>query len=295
MLFSAGILLIFAASVIIYKCFPLLGSEGKWPQRLKAIAFECAKHCNIALIIILGTIAAMFLELTSMRSNYINSDTYFASVLSVGFLQRIGESAYNFFLLVRSINKYAFIIMMLVVAIAGVIYFRKKEKPSCRTVVLAKICLIAGPILFLFDVVLAAKAGPRYLGEIRCAYGPFFFLLLFIGLLSVYILQEREQARLFFPFILVVLLLVILNSRWPYQTFALGDKHALVRQFIPLFEEADRLDHKEIVLYLPKISPENWEIDWFSEMLYNHRVTLNKITVVEYIRSADQGVYYVVR
>jgi hypothetical protein len=295
MLFSAGILLIFAASVIIYKCFPLLGLEGKWPHRLKAIGFECAKHYNIALIIILGTIAAMFLELTSMRSNYINSDTYFASVFSVGFLQRIGESAYKFFLLVRSINKYAFIIMVLVVAMASVIYFRKKEKPPCPTVSLAKICLIAGPLLFLFDIALAAKAGPRYLGEIRCAYGPFFFLLLFIGLLSVYILQEREQARLFSPFILAVLILVILNSRWPYQTLALSDKHALVRQFIPLFEEADRLDHTEIVLYLPKISPENWEIDWFSEMLYNHRVTLNKITVVEYVRSADQNVYYVVR
>jgi hypothetical protein len=127
MLFSAAILLIFAVAVIVYRCFPLWRSEEKRSQRWKNMAVECVKHCNIALIIIGGTIAAMFLELTSMRSHNPYGDIYFDSVFSKAFAKRVGESAYLFFLHVRSINKYVFVIMVLVVVTAGVIYFRKRQ------------------------------------------------------------------------------------------------------------------------------------------------------------------------
>jgi hypothetical protein len=150
------------------------------------------------------------------------------------------------------------------------------------------------PILFIFDIFLAAKAGPYYLGQMRCAYGLFFYLVLFVGLLSIYLLQEIKLSAYFAPFILVVVILVVLNSNWPYRTFAKSyGRDFLVYSLIDTFVEADIAEHTKIILYIPEWEGhEDWEIaDCLTLMLYNHKITSNRIFVEKIIRGSD-SVHY---
>ena len=157
--------------------------------------------------------------------------------------------------------------------------------------------MISATLLPVFHVMLAAKAGPQYLSEIRCAYGAFFFAILGACLLSLYLLNEIPSLKIAAPFVLVILMLVMVNSRQPYQPHV---NAGLVHKLIPAFVEADSRGHTEITLYLPEISPRKWELDCLTDTLYNHRVTFSKIEIrsIEYSfercqNNEDECVYYV--
>ncbi|MCL2050560.1 MAG: hypothetical protein FWG91_02335 [Lachnospiraceae bacterium] len=303
MLFSAGILLAFASAVLIFRFFVNFGAEGNLSLMARSRNFftECVKQYNIAIAIIFGVLIAMVLETTSLRSKEILPDSYFGSIVDIEFLNRIGVAANNFFSLARSINKYIFAIIALIYLIVGIHYLLKKEagKPDILLSLPIK-CLISAAMLPFFYIVLSAKAGTHYAGEIRCVYGAFFFIILSVGFLSLYILRELPISRLFAPLILSIILLVALNTRWPFQVLSPYDEYALVHKLIPALVEADNEKHTKIILYVPEYSPEEWELHCLSDTLFIHRVTFNKIDIVsiEYstercLSRDDNCVYYV--
>jgi hypothetical protein len=269
-------------------------SKKKLSQRLKSFGNESVKHYNIALIIILGTITAMILESTSLRSKHADGETtYWGSLFSAEFGKRIGQAVNQFFQYVCSINKYVFIIMLLTILATCVVYFKNQKSRSHPAIILAIICLIAGPFLFVFDVLLAAKAGPWYLGEARCVYGPFFFLVLFIGLLLIYVFHEIKPSRPLFPFVLVAILLMALNSDSSYRSHGNEYMNYLANPLVATFTKADRLGYTNIVLYMPETSPAiGYLLETIPTTLHNHHITMNRINIEEIIISTNGKVYF---
>jgi hypothetical protein len=291
MLFSSGIILVFTGVILIYRFFSAYQVKEKLSSRLRIFSTECVKQYNLAIIIISGIIIAMLLELTSIRSQV------FESVSGSSLMTRISDSAYNIFLHARSINKYILVIMLLVFIIACFMYFKgKKEDRSNPIFLLAVKCLISIPILLIFHILLATRSLPRYVSEIRCAYGAYFFGILCISLLSIYILQELKYSRIVFPLVLMVILMVMVNSNWPYQNLAEENKESYVHQLVPAILEADEAGHTDITIYIPLGSAiEDWAIECLAEMLYYHKMTFYNINVKKGIieNSPDNLVYYV--
>lgn len=296
MLFSAAILLAFALSVIIYRFFisfrlkKTLGSRiGKWME-------DSFKQHNIAIIIIAGMIIAMVLEITSDRSNSLDfGNTYFGLLFSGAFLQRIGESASNFLIYIRSFNKYILLFMICIVAVSCVLYWRDR---SCKREGLSLCvmnCLISTGILFFFYTLLGAKAGPKYITEIRCTYGLFFFVILLVGIAAIYILKKISFAKIFLPIVISIIIMFMLNSLWPYRkgnwTY---EQEALMNSQIQTLVQADRQGHTSIELYVPNhYTNPLWVVkDKIAVALYNHKITKNKIIVTHLKYSADDSMYY---
>ncbi|MDR0221358.1 MAG: hypothetical protein LBI54_08160 [Lachnospiraceae bacterium] len=291
MLFSAGILLAFAAAVIVCR-FVSAGKKNRQP--IKEFAKECIRDYNILLVIILGTIIAMILELQSGRSNAAHHEnTYFGSLFDTEFLRRIGEAAVRFAALFGSMNKLVVLLLFVIIVAAGILYAVKANSRKNQAIGLLKESLAAMALLFLFYIIVAAKAGPKYLGEIWSSYGVFFFLLLAVGLVCVYVLQELKQAGLFFPLILTIIILLVPNQMWPYYSVSRSQQSDPVRAIIASFVEADSQGITEIELYLPERQLEKWQYDWQASLLYAHRVTANRIIINDVKVSPDNSVYFV--
>jgi ABC-type multidrug transport system fused ATPase/permease subunit len=173
-LFSAGALLFFVIAATIQKCFFGLRLKKGWVQAFKKAVATSFKQYNIAYIVIFATAIVMVMEANSPRSRYagVFGESYSGSLFSGEFLKRLGDSAYYFFLHVRSINKYVFVIMTLIFVATAVQLYRSKKtgRPASHpALALAITCVLAAALLFLFYLFLAAKAGPVYLGQIRCS------------------------------------------------------------------------------------------------------------------------------
>ncbi|MDR2547787.1 MAG: hypothetical protein LBC96_09855 [Lachnospiraceae bacterium] len=238
----------------------------------------------------------MGLELTSGRSADTGHGTYFGSVFSIEFIKRIGEAANYIFLHVRSLNKYIFLIIVLLGLVAVIHYFRNKKQQNEMMVILAIKCIVAVMILYPLLSVLSAKVGMKYVQDIRGAYGLFFYALIFVGLYSLYILKETRSARLYFPFVLVVVILVILNSRNPYTVITPPEKGevAFIFHYVPLLVEADERGYTDIFLYVPEVAEAEQDLNWIADTLHKHKVTTRRITITREL-SGDGSIYYVPR
>lgn len=292
MLFSASILLSFAISVLIFRFIQLYRRDGKKIQQLKNFGRDCIKNYSMALIVILGMAVEMCLESTSGRSRATYGDAYHGSLFSGAFLGRIWSSAINLFVLARSMSKYVFVITMLLFLITAIHYISHRESRANLNVYLAGICLSSAVFLSLFYVLISAKAGRALASHIHCVYGVFFFLILATSLSVAYMLQEIQLFQLFMPFALVVLLMVIINTSWPYRSNYLESKESYIRSVLPAIIEADALNHTVVDLYLPNInSTEMRDYTNIVTTLYKHRVIENKIKIEELKLSEDGSIY----
>jgi hypothetical protein len=297
LLFAAAILFSFAVAVAISRFYSAMKLKEKLVLRMKGFCREFFIDYNIALLIIVATIFAMILESTSLRSKSSGFGTYFGSPLSRVFLGRIGMSADYLGRNLLSINEYVCVLMIMVFVLAGIVHHRKRKSESAPSplVNFAGMCLIAGGFLSAFYILLAAKAGPHYLTWIQCTYGVFFFLIICVILLCLFIMQEVKISRVFVPFVLLALILVMFNSYWSYRKLAPTYRDDLVHSLVQMLAEADSLGYTEIELYISEGSRQlegGWEIDCLTDMLNNHNVTARKVNVeVKY--SNDGSAYYV--
>ena len=299
MLFSAGIIFAFSISVMISRFFIAFRGAGKFFGRLKRFASDYVGNYLVSLIIILGTFIAMVLEINSKRSKSAQfTDTYFGSIFSIEFLKRMGASASNFFLHIRLMNNYVLLILTLIVFAAFAICLKKKAKPD-PIINLAVQCFLSGVVLFLFYLVIGAKSGPSYIEQIRCVYGVFFFVVIFVGLSAIYVIKEMKHFIKCIPLVLILLVLVVANSSKPYnRVYELREE-----PLIAIFIEADKMGHTTIDLYGPydirvDVSEYHegkytWALDDITIALYNHRITKNRIRIGDYIVSSEDYVYYV--
>lgn len=294
MLFSAGILLSFAVSVVIIRFFSAFIHKQKISQRLKAFFIDLVRNYNIVLIIIAGMGAAMVLELQSGRSNADWDSIYTGSLFSSAFVNRIILSAGGLIGQIKSINKYVFLIIAFITLAAIICYMRQKNRQN-RIIGLALKCFI--PLLFLafFYAIVSAKAGIDRTGLIYCTYGMFFFLVLFISLTSLYLIEEVPFSRIFFPFISVIMIMIVLNSTsWPYFSFQTEEKAKITNQVISLIDEASESGHEAIVLYVPDNYPlPLWATSRLSHTLYFHNITPTKMTILDVKYSGNNSMYYV--
>ena len=152
MLFSAGILLSFAVAILVHELFFSLRTDEKIPIRLRMFFQSCMKNHIVAVIIVVMTVMAMLLELTSIRSNTMFPETYFGSIFSAEFIRRIGTSAINIYLLARSMSKYIFFIMLFITLTAIVLFIIKPQSRSSKAICLTVKSLIAGLFLFVFYI-----------------------------------------------------------------------------------------------------------------------------------------------
>jgi hypothetical protein len=290
MLFSAGILFSFAVVVIVHR---FLATKKKNWLEIKKFGGECWRDYNIAVVTIVGMLVAMILELQSGRSNAAHHETtYFGSLFSAEFVKRIGEAAGQFFTIVGAMNKLAVLLLLIVIVTAIILYIFKTDSRKNRAIGLMIESVAAAVFLFFFYILVAAKGGPTYLAAIRCSYGVFFFLILAFGLICVFVLQELKLSLLFFPLILTIIILLVPNQMWPYYSVSRSQDHALIHAIVPVLVEADSMDVTEIELYLPEGALEKWQYDWLASLLYQHRVTVNKITIVDVNTSSDNSVSF---
>lgn len=296
MLFSAGILLSFAVSVIIIRFFSAFRQKKKLSQKIKILIIDLIKNYNVVLIIIAGMGTAMILELQSGRSNADWDTIYTGSLFSLEFAERIVISAKGLIGQIRFINKYILLIMLFIIFLTLICCFKRKDQQN-TIFKLSMICLI--PLLFLsvFYSLIAAKAGTDRTELNYCIYGVFFFGVLLVSLLSLYLLQEIPYSRIFFPFISVIMVMIIFNStRWPYASFHAAEKSKNMNQVFSCIKEASELGCQSIELYVPDDFPlPFWATSRLSHTLYFHNITSTKITIQDVKYSTDNSFYYVVQ
>jgi len=295
MLYSAGILLSFAVSVIAYRFFVNMRRRHKG-GKIKYFCYDCIRNYNLAIIIIIGIMVAMYLETTSIRSNAAEFEsTYIGSLFSIEFFNRIGISFSNFLIYFPIMKNYVLLIMIFIVLVAGVLFFINRKKLSDSFLMLSSFCLISITFLIIFYSVLCAKAGPDYIRQIRCVYGVFFYIILIVGILGIYIFHKVEYLQLLLPFMLAMVIMVLINSMWPYNKQSCEYKRNMTQTKIEVLIEADRAGHTQIELYVPKdYSNQLWVVrNAFIDALYNHGIIENNIRVNALNYSYNDSFYYV--
>ena len=296
MLFSAGILLAFSLSVIIYRFYVNIRGKGLKRGKIKRFFVDCIKNFNIVVITIIGILIAMLLETTSIRANAAEFEsTYTGSLFSIDFLNRIGISLSNFLIYIPIMKNYILLIMIFIVLTAGVLFILSKKSLPSKFLKMTSFCLISMTFLFFFYSVLAAKAGPNYIRQIRCVYGVFFYFVLLSGILGVYIIQKVEYLKIFLPLMIAMITMVLINSMWPYNKQSSGYMREMMQSKMDVVIEADRAGHTQIELYVPKDYPNQlWVVrNAFVDALYNHGIIENSIKVRALNYSHDDSFYYV--
>lgn len=296
MLFSAGILLSFAVSVIIIRFFSAFQQKHKFSEKIKNFFIDLIKNYNMVLFIVSGMGMAMILELQSGRSNADWETIYTGSVFSMDFIRRIAISAKGLIGQIGFINKYILFIMLFIIFMTLIFCFKRKDQQN-PVIRLALICFIPLVFLSVFYSMIAAKAGTDRTELNYCIYGVFFFGVLLISLLSLYLLQEISYSHMFFPFVSVIMIMIIFNStRWPYASFHAAEKAKVMNQVISCINEASELGCKSIELYVPDDFPlPLWATSRLSHTLYFHNITSTKVTIQDVKCSTDDSFYYMVK
>lgn len=293
MLFSAGILLAFAISITLQRLYAALRLKKKLSQRIREFIIDLVKHYNIILIIIGGTGVAMVLELQSGRSNIDWDSIYTGSLFSIDFMKLIVEAASGFLEQIKWMNSYVLLIIACIV-LTTIISIVRRRGTSHQLMGPAVTLMISLCFLVFFYILVAAKGGTDRTRLNYCIYGVFFFLVLLVSLSSLYLLQEVKYSHLLFPFILVVLTLIMLNAtRWPYESHHAKGHSKIMNQTISAISEADTLGYASITLYAPKdyVLP-HWALSRLSHTLYYHKITSSKISIVDLKYSTDNTIYY---
>ena len=293
MLFAAGILLAFAVAVFLIRFFSAFRFEQKLSQKMKLFFIDLVTNYNIAPLIIVGMGAAMFLELQSRRSNEDWETIYKGSLLSFEFLKRFFISVKGLIAQIGIINKYVFLIIIIISCTAIVCHIKRRKQQS-QIMRLALKCLIPLAFLTFFYSMVAAKGGTDRTSLNYCIYGVFFFLVLFVSLASLYLFKEITYSRLLFPFVFMMLLMLVLNStRGRYTSFQAEEKAKLTNQVISLIDEASESGCRAIVMYVPEnYDLPHWAMSRLSHTLYYHKITPTRVTILDVKYSTDGSFYY---
>jgi len=291
MLFSAITLLAFAVSVLMYNLRDsLIHRNEKFALRLRGFLKDSVKHNNIAVVSVLGMLLAIVAESVGGRANWDSGITYSESIFSAGFLSRVISASGSLLGLFPTMSLFVLAVAAVIICLsAGACHLcRKRDKLSLFSKVIS-VTLVSVVFSFLFVILVSAKGGIQYAGGIRGTYSVFFFLVLLISLACLYIHTKIPLARMFYPLLSVIVILVAVNTRWPYA-FPYGRTYtqaALTKSFIEATVEADRNNEPVVELRVPVYSTEgNWPIpisswgDIFSNTLNRHNITSKKIEVV---------------
>ena len=298
MLFSALTLLAFAASALLYRFLSLSQPRMKLLPRLKCYFASIIKDFNIPIIIIIGIVVSMLLELTGGRARWDSGNSYFGSVLSFEFITRMIDSAKSLLSHIRFINVLISVIFIGITVTSIILWLIRKNKDTAESsAATIKICILCGILFSVFNIALSAKAGTTLGRQIDYAYGLYFFVILFISLSTLYILKSNSLARLLFPLLTIFILLIAVDSRWPYVDSFYGNpsgvssgrtmaKIDLMNSYLNRIIEADENGETVVYLNVPKYTTDNnwplpaWWGESFSNALYRHRVIASKIEIV---------------
>jgi hypothetical protein len=291
MLFSALVLLAFSVSILVIEFLKsIFKRKVKLASKLKHFGIDCVRHHNIVVISTCAVVYAMVAESFGGRANWDSGITYFGSVFSIEFLYRAYEASRSVLGIAATMNRYIFILFLMVVcAAAGVFIFSRKKEPKSPYFKAAMVALLSCVLAFLFVVLVSAKGGLQYARDIRATYGIFFFGILFISLATLYLHKKTAIVRAVFPLVIVVVVLIAINARWPYAytPARTNTQLAYIEAFIEKTVEADRNNESSVELVVPKYdTPDNWPfpMSWwggaFSDTLHSHGIISRRIEVV---------------
>ena len=308
--FALVILLSFALSFLLIQFFDPTRPKEKLFLRIRHYCYDIAHKHHITIIIIVGTLASMFLETRGQRAAWDSGNTFFGSIFSIEFIKRIYQSAKYLLGTMVYFNPLISLLLAAVAIIAVIlwIYNRKKEMNS-PIVSIAKICFASGLIYAACNCVLAAIAGPFLNGiayTLSYSFGLYFYIVLFASLSLLYVLETFKPMRLLFPLLTIGVLLIAIDSKWPYAdsfysnpqgsvTGKTAEKVALMNSYIEQISQADRRGEDAVVLIIPEYPTDNnWPLSYgWSESLpstlYKHRVT-SRVIKVEMVIDANTPV-----
>jgi len=297
MLFSTLTLLAFAISVLLFKFVDsVFRRKEKLLLRLKDFGVDSWKHSNIVVVSIILILFAMIAESFGGRARWDNGSTYSESLFSSGFISRIFEASKNLLGLVRTFNTQVLAIIALIVCLAvGTYIYHRKRTPASANVKAAQVSFLSCVIAFISVVLVSGKGGTQYANDIRSVYSVFFFGILFISLAAVYLYKNIPIVRRLLPLATVLVILIAVNSRWPYA-YTYERTHTqsvLIESYIEMAVEADKNGDPVVELKVPGYTTlRNWPIhldSWgeaFSNTLYSHHITSSRIEFVLIIDDA---------
>jgi hypothetical protein len=249
-------------------------------------------------IVIFGTIISMLLELTGGRANWDSGNTFFGSVFSIEYIRRMYESAKYLLSNILFLNPLIVALLIFIIGISIILWFLNMKKKTAPSMIISVIvCFFSGVCVFVFNIALSAKAGPFLGVYIDYAYGPYFYIILYISLAILYIIKNSSPAQMIFPLITIFIILTAIDSKWPYTDsfygYPQGDiygrtavKSTLINSYIEQIIDADINDEPSVSLTVPKYSTDNnwpiplWWADSLSDTLYNHRIITKKIEII---------------
>jgi hypothetical protein len=299
MLYSTLILSAFAVSVLLYRFFALSRPKEKLLPKFKRYCAHVLKEYNIAVTVIAGTVISMLLELTGGRAAWDSGNTFFGSVFSFEYIGRVFTSAKYLLSGVSLFNVLVAVMFVCIVGISVALWVANRKKEGMPLVAISvKICFLSGLCFGGFNIALSAKAGPFLSSYIDYSFGLFFYIILLISLATLYILKKSPFVRLFFPLIVIFVILIAVDSKWPYTDSFYGEpgsgiygqtaaKTAFINSCIEQVVEAGVRGESSVLLAVPKYGEDggNWPItpwwaDSLSDTLYSHRITAEKTEIL---------------
>ena len=292
-LFSVIVLLAFAVSILLLKfAGSVLQRKEKFPSLLKSFCLDSIRHNNIVIISIIGILFAIFAESRGGRANWDSGSTWLGSVFSIEFAARMYTATRNLLKFAQAMNSLVFALMVLILcAAAGVYIFFRKRYAASPFISVVPVSALSCAIAFLCVVMVSAKGGTQYANDVRSAYSIFFFWILFVSLAALYLHKKIPLVRMLFPLMTVLVVMIAVNTRWPYA-YPYSRTHiqtVLIEGYIKEIVDADLNNESEVVLHVPKYNEDgNWPIpvswwgDALSSTLYRHHI-ISKIMEVKIV------------
>lgn len=267
-LFCSYILMFWA----VFKIFKKFFDNQK---KLRNILYE--EIDKFGIIVVWG-ISAIY-ELNGARADSLKNDNFIGNIVSAGklFVIRFGK-----------LNTFFVVLSIVIIVFGNICIFLNKEKVSFLLE-----CLIFIMINAIYLVLLSAKTTAEYIDRPDVLIGCFFWILMFVMVNMVVIIQNTDKIILTIPIILFVLCFDIPCG---YSTFAESNASGIdssivkeidndfIRQIISAVDgNKDRLE-----LHIPETSGDNWPFvseasNCFSHSLYTYGIINREIETV-YVR-----------
>lgn len=177
------------------------------------------------------------------------------------------QAFFSFVRLVKEINHAYLMFLLLSVIFAGIVWYRSQGDNSAIADNFSSalwLCGLSGVLVTIGLLLVSAKAAPVYAGAISAMYGVFFYVLLFVIITFVYILENTNLMQYLLPLIAACLLMSTLSSDRVLRESNMGNHApsscaAVSKNLIRQIKAADQKGLKKMTLVVPKgDNNDNW-------------------------------------
>lgn len=197
-------------------------------------------------------------------------------------LQRLKDSAYCLFEVLKGCNPIFLVLCVCIVAVAAVVFFREKRQDK-EFLALGILWIVSIAAMVFCMVVLCALVSPAYMYRAEYLFGVFFYCLVFVLLCFGYVVQKQPKVLILLPLLLCILISETDTKEKTFLESNMGNLDPAIcadisRDFLKQVNATCDAGQAEMDLYVPLWDTgDNWPhavqlMGRMQHALYAHRI-----------------------